>query len=217
MDDTFVSVRNILVASGIAGILILIGVVAYYHWHFSGDVFYEHDKWGQLGDFFGGILNPIYSLLAYLGLLTTVALTYKANAIIHAENTRQRQVDKRDEAYKIISNVGNKIDNYLERCIKYPDPSNSFKYKTVVFNELLISSYSDDEGWQAAENNLVFLNKLSAMFEFFTVCLCKYNSIDSSKHIPRYYKSLYKDAVDFLYKYHKVPEEVVDFFKEDAA
>lgn len=57
--------------AGIAGLLIFC-VWLFYFVHFSGQVSPSQERWGQFGDYFGGVLNPILSFGALLGLLFTL-------------------------------------------------------------------------------------------------------------------------------------------------
>ena len=56
------------------GMAVAIAVVAIYAWQFSGPLAKEPEKWGQFGDYVGGLLNPTFSLLALLALLATLGL-----------------------------------------------------------------------------------------------------------------------------------------------
>lgn len=51
----------------------------------------EFDKWGQLGDFFGGTLNPIFGFLSVLALLITLVLQSKELAMSREELRLSRQ------------------------------------------------------------------------------------------------------------------------------
>lgn len=67
--------ENILYAGILLFALTSAGVVMLVYSHyFSGDITYNHEKWGQLGDFFGGVLNPIFAFLALIALLYTIKL-----------------------------------------------------------------------------------------------------------------------------------------------
>ncbi|MFP3849105.1 hypothetical protein [Pseudomonas sp. W5-01] len=63
--------RLVPVFAGIAGVLI-IGVWLFYAFHFYGPISSSRDVWGQFGDYFGGVLNPILSFGALLGLIFTL-------------------------------------------------------------------------------------------------------------------------------------------------
>ena len=60
-----------LAFAGVASALSIVGVYLY---KFSGGLSDSHERWGQFGDFVGGLLNPTFSLLALIALLATFAL-----------------------------------------------------------------------------------------------------------------------------------------------
>ena len=74
---------NALICAGIA--------IYFYAKTFNGNIIAEHDKWGALGDFFGGVLNPAFSLLALLALLLTIILQSKELSLATAEYTKSTQ------------------------------------------------------------------------------------------------------------------------------
>jgi hypothetical protein len=55
-------------------VLLTFSVVSVYFHYFSGGVLVEHDKWGQFGDYLGGVLNPIFGFLGFIALLLTLKL-----------------------------------------------------------------------------------------------------------------------------------------------
>lgn len=57
-----------------AGGLLAIAVLSLYFYNFQGNLAPNHDAWGQFGDFIGGVLNPTFSFLALIALLSTIAL-----------------------------------------------------------------------------------------------------------------------------------------------
>ncbi len=56
-----------------AGALIALVVVFLYKSHF-GSIEDTHERWGQFGDYFGGVLNPIFSFLGLVAILVTLRL-----------------------------------------------------------------------------------------------------------------------------------------------
>lgn len=207
MEQRLIKLQRILIWSGISGIVLMLGVVGTYYHHFSGKILCDQDKWGQFGDFIGGTLNPIYSLFAYLGLLATIAITYRGNVYLQKENERQNIIDKRDEIFKTVANISTKIDTFVEKDIKLPDPLDSYKIKFVAFEEFIVSNFDEEDGWRVAEANQLYLKRLCAMIEFFNITLSNYRSLDNTEHVYNYYKSLYTDAVQFLGKYHTLPKD----------
>ena len=60
-------------------LILILGVAYRYVSVFSTHVIADHDKWGQFGDYFGGILNPILSFCAFVALVFTLKEQIKAN------------------------------------------------------------------------------------------------------------------------------------------
>lgn len=52
-------------------------VVLFYVNYFTGEISTDHDKWGTMGDFFGGTLNPIFGFIGLFALLLTIAIQNK--------------------------------------------------------------------------------------------------------------------------------------------
>ena len=57
----------------IAGVIFL-STVAFYVYQFGGSLSACHSRWGEFGDYTGGVLNPIFALFALVVLLRTVQL-----------------------------------------------------------------------------------------------------------------------------------------------
>jgi uncharacterized membrane protein len=73
--------------------LIVIGCVAgKYISVFSTYILNDQEKWGQFGDYFGGVLNPILSFFAFIALLITLRTQFVANdAGERRHNEQQRE------------------------------------------------------------------------------------------------------------------------------
>ncbi|WP_412495458.1 putative phage abortive infection protein [Vibrio cyclitrophicus] len=55
--------------------ILAIGVLVLYVSMFSGGLSDSHSVWGEFGSFFGGVLSPIVSILAFVGLLYSMEQT----------------------------------------------------------------------------------------------------------------------------------------------
>ncbi|GAB2940315.1 hypothetical protein [Aquaspirillum soli] len=73
-------------------LIILVVVVIFYFANFNHGLSKDNGDWGTFGDFIGGTLNPIFSLLAFLALLRTIRLQSK-----EMELTREEMELTRDE------------------------------------------------------------------------------------------------------------------------
>lgn len=58
---------------GIAAVILAVAAICAYLWRFHNHpVAADPGSWGELGDFFGGVLNPAFSFLALVALLMTL-------------------------------------------------------------------------------------------------------------------------------------------------
>lgn len=71
--------NKILIAAALFAFLIVLAVAGRYISVFSTHVLADQEKWGQFGDYFGGVLNPIFSFLAFIALLVTLRAQFTAN------------------------------------------------------------------------------------------------------------------------------------------
>jgi len=67
-----------IIGFGFAAVLSFIIVLAIYVYNFYGTPSPDQEVWGQFGDFLGGVLNPLFSVAAFLGLLLTIMLQLRA-------------------------------------------------------------------------------------------------------------------------------------------
>lgn len=65
-------------------LIILVCSMYYFDNHFNVSPPENSHKWGEFGDFIGGVLNPIFALFAFLGLLITVGQQHA-----HQEESRK--------------------------------------------------------------------------------------------------------------------------------
>lgn len=75
-------------------ISLISGVALRYISIFSTEISESQEVWGQFGDYFGGILNPILSFCAFLALLFTLheqRQSSKDNEARHEEQTREQR------------------------------------------------------------------------------------------------------------------------------
>ena len=159
---------NALICAGIA--------IYFYAKTFNGNIIAEHDKWGALGDFFGGVLNPAFSLLALLALLLTIILQSKELSLATAEYTKSTQA--------------------------LVDQSNSMKKQSFeqTFFQLLIAHNQIVNGIDLKKNGLVtttgrdcfrvFYDRLQKLYESRSK---KSNNTDDLEFVKIIYKELYNN------------------------
>ncbi|WP_368623426.1 hypothetical protein [Paraburkholderia sp. BR13444] len=50
----------------------ILATIALYVWQFGTHLSTKQDEWAGFGDYFGGVLNPVFALLAFFGLLWSI-------------------------------------------------------------------------------------------------------------------------------------------------
>lgn len=91
---------KILGVAGIIAALLIALVSLFYAKHFKGDISGEQEVWGQFGDYFGGVLNPILSFFAFCALLYTVHLQLQGS---HEADARHDEQTFDSRLFKILS------------------------------------------------------------------------------------------------------------------
>lgn len=89
--------------AGLFAFLAIAGVSIRYTSVFSTDVFPNREAWGQFGDYFGGVLNPLLSFAAFVTLLITLRVQLNANAT--NERWSREQV-REQRLFQLLSMVG---------------------------------------------------------------------------------------------------------------
>ncbi len=65
--------KFLLFAVIIALISVAVAIVPYLN-VYGTKIVVSHEKWGQFGDYFGGVLNPIFAMFAFIALLYSISL-----------------------------------------------------------------------------------------------------------------------------------------------
>lgn len=66
--------ENLLVWMLSVAAVSLLAAAAWYFWNFHGGIADDQARWGQFGDYMGGLLNPLFALFALFALYYTVVL-----------------------------------------------------------------------------------------------------------------------------------------------
>jgi len=93
------------VVVGIAVIFIVVVIVMYIS-TFGTSRSFEHAAWGTFGDYFGGILNPVFALCAFLGVLWSLDMQTK--------QLKQLSTDKQGaEILVVVKDIDTRIGELL--------------------------------------------------------------------------------------------------------
>lgn len=73
---------------GSALVFFIITLLIYFY-YYHGEISHDHDKWGQFGDYLGGTLSPIFSLLSLIAILLT--LLFQAKEMYSSTESLKKQ------------------------------------------------------------------------------------------------------------------------------
>jgi len=82
-------------------VLMAFAAVALYLYQFHGHFAQDQGTWGQFGDYIGGVLNPLVSSIALLGLLLTVLMQRKDLRAADQEAVKARETRSIDLALRL--------------------------------------------------------------------------------------------------------------------
>lgn len=83
-----------LYMAGLTGAGLIVAVSLIYRGHFPFDFSPSQEVWGQFGDYFGGVLNPILSFAAFIGLLVTIGIQRSESRSADARHSSQLFEDR---------------------------------------------------------------------------------------------------------------------------
>ncbi|MFK3907929.1 hypothetical protein ACI2KD_07650 [Pseudomonas monteilii] len=105
------SANWIYVASFSVATLIILGVLGIYLYNFSYGFSGERDHWGQFGDYFGGLTNP---LLSFAALIIAIKTAMHSNQVL-SEQLKMQSSDRFQSEFYVLLKV---LDEYAERNIR---------------------------------------------------------------------------------------------------
>jgi len=179
--------RLFLALLGLVGFVVLWIIFRAYYTRF--DLLLCTEQWGQFGDYVGGIANPIFGFLTFIGILWTISITYdqrndqkledkkndifKVIEIIHAECILILKINKDCIAFDAFESP-KELAYYLDKfpvIIGNPDNEGNWKYVEYAFDEVI----------KTLTYKLYILKKLLTEFE----------NITKNYYVSDYYKAYY--------------------------
>lgn len=94
--------KSIFFTLVIIAVLLVVAAVAFYVSVFGTTLSTSHDYWGLFGDYFGGLLNPIFAMLAFIALLWSILL--QAHEFRSASELLSNQAKSAEEQLRILRN-----------------------------------------------------------------------------------------------------------------
>jgi len=145
------SPRFILIVAGVA-LSFMAAVVAVYLDMYGVSRVYDQATWGAFGDYFGGILNPIFALFAFLGVLWSLDVQMK--------QVRQLALDKKaDEILQVVKDIDARLSELLQTHVGADSGRNVLVVHMVAEANRLFKQegYADTKFLDAADIYMDFL------------------------------------------------------------
>lgn len=111
---------------GIVGLLAVLIVIGTYLYNFSGALSQRSDIWAQFGDYFGGVLGPIISLLALIAFLVTI---YQGKRTLK-ELQKTTEIQEKQGEMQVLNNIYKNITETLSKA--YQLNSSSITLNDIV-------------------------------------------------------------------------------------
>ena len=186
---------------GFAALMSFIAVY-YYNKYFSGPIVSNHEKWGQFGDFIGGVLNPTIAFCALIALVIAVMLQRSELNDAKDQFSKQATDNVFFQMLKLHNDIVDSI--YTEnKFVPQPnkkDPACRGREAFVYFHKELVE-YSKHTHKERAQTD----------DEYFDVLFMKlYNDFQS--HLGHYFRYLY-NIFKFI-KSEKVTDDNKVFFSK---
>ncbi|MCP2052492.1 UNVERIFIED_ORG: hypothetical protein J3D59_002352 [Pseudomonas fluorescens] len=89
--------------AGVFAFFAIAGVSIRYTSVFSTELYADREAWGQFGDYFGGVLNPLLSFAAFVTLLITLRVQLNASA---ANERWSRDQVREQRLFQLLNMVG---------------------------------------------------------------------------------------------------------------
>jgi hypothetical protein len=199
-------------------VVLVAGGYAFFFGHISNrSLSGSPEQWGQFGDFFGGTLNPVYALLAFIGVLIT----------IHLQSKQLELAEKRaliEEVQRLIFNVSMEIDSLLKQSLKvtpteFTDRPHPFTVSSLIsaIGTAVLNEHSNSEEIKQKSLHCIELEIGNLVIELqqLVQTIEKYELIGGNEIIVDFYKKRYEVYVCWLHVlgHAKSSARVMEFFK----
>lgn len=182
-------------------IIFLIGVISFvtvlipYIINFGINLTDSNEKWGQFGDYFGGILNPVLSFLSFSALVYTIILQRIEISNTLDEIKTAKSVNTIYDIIEIIKIISSEIDKSIRDYVKD---------KGSIPNKL--NNLSHPIYFKIEEN-------VSVIYKY----LQEIEKLNKDSVYLEYYKLKYKPCVEIMYGFKYFDQNIYEFFiKEET-
>ena len=118
-------------------------VLSLYLWKFNGLAFGDTaDVWGQMGDYFGGMLNPIFAFASFMALLYTIRIQSEELRMTREELSKSAAAAQLSAELEKQNLEQQRINNSEQlRIAQYQSISTQLQEKSKVINNTLYAPF----------------------------------------------------------------------------
>jgi hypothetical protein len=135
--------RRILLAALVLALLLITVVVLAYVGQFGIERSGSQDDWGQFGDYFAGLLNPIFSLLAFGALMYSLVLQHKESFENQKRFDAQYSIAKKEfddyakeklasELLAVVRDIDVRLDDVRNAKVSQPETQHAVTVALMV-------------------------------------------------------------------------------------
>jgi len=180
-------------------------------------------NWGEFGSYFGGTLGPLYTFLTFIALLWTISLSYEQLSIMFDEKERQKIQNKKNDLYKVIESIHNKLSVSLTEKI-FCDSKAFLIYtqidadianiNTTSFYDLLAEAIDRLDLKSLGSNYHVQLVGFARLILALKMYVLEYEKLSNDRILSGYYRIYYLDVAFLLEKLKIIDQDTFDFFND---
>lgn len=112
----FSMINRYVIAAAVLILLVLLSYVLQFYVNLGFSVSTDPEVWGQLGDYVGGMLNPLLSFISIVLLIKSLTLQREANLGLRAEIRNTRKTEKlrsfETQLFNMINSQKSYFDNF---------------------------------------------------------------------------------------------------------
>ena len=159
----------------VVSIALVFGTYAFY---FGGDVSVDHGRWGQFGDYIGGLLNPLFGLLSFAALLVALVLQSKE---LHASTKELKASAAALEAQHEVLTKQSFENTYFQMLRRVGEIISEMNYRKKTGRKALEALYITCQ---------TYIQRTSSSTDNVRVAYDKFYS-EHSPILGHYYRTLY--------------------------
>ena len=190
--------RRLIIGTAAAALLVLGAYITTFALQYGWSVSSDQAVWGQFGDYLGGVLNPIFGFLAFVGVLWTLHLQATQLSLL-------KHQAELEEIQRLLASISSEADTLLSHKPRRVDEKIENEYLTVfdmiagIGTAFLNGSPAAEEIKKRALPSIQFsIAALAIQLHQFVWVLKEYAKAGGSPTISQFYKRRYEVVICWL-------------------